>query len=173
MSDRLFIGIDNGVTGAMAALTAEGSVIYLASLPVVKVGTMTVLDAESFRRQLFDLNHSYSPHILIEPAQLFSPGKKALTSTWMCWGALRAILEIGEYVWEPVNPQKWQREMFSDHVRAIDQKADGKRDKKEASILVAKRLFPSVKLTRTAKSTVPDSGLADALLIAEYARRKR
>jgi hypothetical protein len=57
--------------------------------------------------------------------------------------------------------------MFADHIRAIDQ------DSKKASILVAKRLFPEIRLARTEKSKLPDSGMADALLIAEYARRKR
>jgi hypothetical protein len=63
--------------------------------------------------------------------------------------------------------------MFADHLREVDQKEDGKRAKKTASIVVAKRLFPNVNLARTEKSKTPDSGLADALLIAEYARRKR
>jgi hypothetical protein len=171
MNDRLFIGIDNGISGACAALSPEGNVVYLAPLPVTKVGAMTVLDAAEFQIQLASLCDPYRPHILIEPAQLFSAGIKGIASTWMCWGALRAILEISGYSWEPVNPQRWQREMFVDHVRAVDQKEDKKA--KQASILVAGRLFPGTKLVRTEKSRVPDSGLADALLIAEYARRKR
>src|SRR5262249_16656446 len=167
MSDRLFIGIDNGISGVCAALALDGLIVHLGPLPVTKIKSMTVLDATAFETHLRELCTGYRPHILIEPAQMFSAGKKALASTWVCWGALRAILEISGYVWEPINLQKWQKEMFAGHVRAIDQ------DSKKASILVAKRLFPQACLVRTLKSRTADSGLADALLIAEFGRRKR
>jgi hypothetical protein len=173
MNERLYVGIDNGISGAMAALTTAGEIVHLAPLPVITVGRMTVLDAATFHRDLAELARDRRPHILVEPAQLFSPGKKALTSTWMCYGALRAILEIGGYAWEPINPQTWQREMFAGHVREVDRKEDGKQRKKTASIVVAQRLFPGAKLTRTEKSKTLDSGLADALLIASFCQRKR
>jgi hypothetical protein len=169
--NRCFIGIDNGITGAIASLAEDGSVIDLAPLPITTVGRMTTLDTAVFRTLLVGMIRHYRPHILVEPAQMFSPGKKALASTWFCYGGLLAVIE--GYPWEPVNPQTWQRAMFADHLREVDQKEDGKRAKKTASIVVAKRLFPNVNLARTEKSKVPDSGLADALLIAEYARRKR
>lgn len=166
-AERLFVGIDNGVTGALAALDEAGRVIALAPLPVTKIKSMTVLDGATFKSRLDALCNGRRAHVLIEPAQMFTPGKKALASTWMCYGALRAILETSGYAWEPVGPQRWQKVMFADHVRAVDQ------DSKKTSILVAKRLFPDTRLSRTEKSKVPDSGMADALLIAEYARRKR
>jgi hypothetical protein len=168
--NRIFVGIDNGVTGAVAALAEDGRVVYLGPLPVVKIGSETVLDERLFRAQLAVLRKDYADstmHVLVEPAQTFTPGSKALRSTWACWGAIRTVLNLEGYAWEPVNPQKWQRAMFSDHVRAVDQTA------KNASIVVSQRLFPATKLLRTEKSRTPDSGLADALLIAEYGRRKR
>jgi hypothetical protein len=171
MTDKLYVGIDNGVTGAMAALDAEGRIVHLAPLPVKTVGRMTTLDTSEFRAQLTKITNGYRPHILVEAAQMFSPGKKALTSTWCCYGSLMALLD--GYPWEPINPQTWQREMFAGHVREVDQKEDGKQRKKTASIIVAQRLFPGAKLTRSEKSKVLDSNLADALLIASYARRKR
>lgn len=167
MSDRLFIGIDNGISGAYAALTQDGLVVELAPLPVTKIKTATVLDVTVFKTILSELCSNKRPHILIESAQKFSRGKNALTSTWMCYGSLWTILEISGYAWEPVSPKKWQQAMFAEHVRTKDQSS------KQASIYVAKHLFPETRLTRTEKSKKPDSGMADALLIAEYARRKR
>jgi hypothetical protein len=172
-TDSLSIGIDNGITGAMAALAPNGEVVHLAPLPVTTVGSQSVLDAPAFWQTLESVCAHSRPHILIEPAQIFSPGKKALCSTRACYGALRAILEVRGYPWEPVQPQRWQRVMFADHVREADQKEDARQRKKAASILVAQRLFPNVNLARTPKSKVPDPGLADALLIAEFCRRKR
>ena len=45
-------------------------------------------------------------------------------------------------------------------------------DTKAMALVAAKRLFPKVNLMMTSKSTVPHDGLVDALLMAEYARRK-
>jgi len=42
---------------------------------------------------------------------------------------------------------------------------------KNSSIEVAKRLFPGIDLRRTERSRKDDDGLAEALLMAEYARR--
>jgi hypothetical protein len=171
MNNRLFVGIDNGISGAMAAISEQGEIAHLAPLPVRTIGRATFLDCPAFRDQLTKLTSGYRPHILVEMAQMFSPGKKALASTWCCYGSLVAILD--GYPWEPINPQTWQREMFAGHAREVDQKADGKQKKKTASIVVAQRLFPGAKLVRTEKSKVPDSNLADALLIAAYCQRKR
>ena len=54
-----------------------------------------------------------------------------------------------------VAPQRWQKTML-----------DGMSKGKGASLAVAKRLFPSVELSR-----VKDHGRADALLLAEFGRR--
>jgi hypothetical protein len=39
------------------------------------------------------------------------------------------------------------------------------------ALMSIKRLFPDLKLTFGEKAKVPDDGLIDAVLIAEYARR--
>jgi len=48
----------------------------------------------------------------------------------------------------------------------------GPRDTKAMALLAAKRLFPSVDLTATERSKKPHDGIVDALLLAEYGRRK-
>jgi hypothetical protein len=53
-------------------------------LPVNKIKSMTVLDAVAFSAKHSELCGNYRPHVLIEPAQIFSAGKKALASTWTC-----------------------------------------------------------------------------------------
>ena len=57
------------------------------------------------------------------------------------------------------SPQKWKKEfsVTSD---------------KNTSIEVAKRLFPNVNLKATARCKKDHDGMAEALLIAEYCRRK-
>jgi hypothetical protein len=63
----------------------------------------------------------------------------------------------------PVLPQVWQREMLADVPGA---------DTKAKSVWLARRLFPSCSLLATPRSRKPHDGLADALLLAEWGRRK-
>jgi hypothetical protein len=151
----------------MAVLDEGGNVLYLNSLPIIKVGKDNSLDVKTFRNTLHDLTKEYSETILVEPAQKFSPGKLALCSTWFCWGMIRAILEIDKYKWEPVNPRTWQKEMFSGHIRSKDQTS------KDASIIVCQRIFPKTSLLPTPKTKKPNSGWADSLLLAEFGRLNR
>jgi hypothetical protein len=80
---------------------------------------------------------------------------------------IETLLELNKYRWEPINPALWQKAMFRGHVRAKDQ------DSKNVSIEIARRLFPNTSPISNPKSRSPSSGLADALLIAEWARRNR
>ncbi len=66
------------------------------------------------------------------------------------YGLLRGIL-MGMYPFEAVTPQKWQRELGC-----------LTRGNKNVSKAKAQQLFPSLKITHS---------IADALLLAEYARR--
>lgn len=58
-----------------------------------------------------------------------------------------------------VNPRVWQKIVG---VEGIKERVD----RKQALIAKAQELFPSANLMRTVRSKVPDSGMADALLIA-------
>jgi crossover junction endodeoxyribonuclease RuvC len=74
------------------------------------------------------------------------------------FGFICGVLEALKIPYELVRPQKWKR-MFSCT------------SDKNTSIEVAKRLFPSAQLMRTDRCRKPDDGMAEALLMAEYARR--
>jgi hypothetical protein len=64
---------------------------------------------------------------------------------------------------EFVPPQTWQREMLAGCSGA---------DTKARALQAAQRLFPGLELRRTPKCKKPDEGFCDALLVAEYGRRK-
>jgi len=88
--------------------------------------------------------------------------KQGVTSTFnfgVNFGWIQGILDAFGVPYELVRPQKWKKE-FS--VTA----------NKNSSIAVCKRLFPDVSLKRTERCTKDDDGMAEALLMAEYARRK-
>lgn len=74
------------------------------------------------------------------------------------FGFIQGVLKAYEIPFELVPPQKWKKEfsVTSD---------------KNTSIEVAKRLFPGVNLKATERCKKDHDGMAEALLMAEYARR--
>lgn len=75
------------------------------------------------------------------------------------FGYIRGLLEAFEIPYELVRPKKWKKEFSIT-------------GDKNSSIEVCKRLFPSVDLRRSERCKKDDDGLAEALLMAEYARRR-
>lgn len=74
------------------------------------------------------------------------------------FGFIQGVLKSFGIPFELVPPQKWKKEfsVTSD---------------KNTSIEVAKRLFPGVNLKATERCKKDHDGMAEALLMAEYARR--
>ena len=82
---------------------------------------------------------------------MFNFGKSA--------GFIEGVLQAYGIPYQLITPQKWKKEFSLGHT-------------KEDSITVCKRLFPSVKLLPTDRCKKESDGMAEALLMAEYARRK-
>lgn len=83
---------------------------------------------------------------------MFNFGKNA--------GYIEGVLAALGIPYQLIPPAKWKKE-FS---------LIGK--DKQASILTCRRLFPELDLKRTEKCRTDSDGMAEAALIAEYARRK-
>ena len=75
------------------------------------------------------------------------------------FGFIQGMLQALEIPYELIRPQKWKKEF-------------GVTGDKNMSIDVCKRLYPDVSLLPTERSRKENDGMAEALLMAEYARRK-
>lgn len=84
-------------------------------------------------------------------SSMFSFGKSA--------GFIEGVLTALCIPYQLVTPQRWKKEFTLHH-------------SKEDSITVCKRLFPGVDLLPTTRCRKESDGMAEALLMAEYARRK-
>jgi crossover junction endodeoxyribonuclease RuvC len=148
------IGIDPGVTGAVAILGCNGPVVW--DMPTVTVSKRQRCDAATLAVELgqyvgdatafVELVHSMKKQVV---ASTFSFGES--------FGIVRGVLAGLGIPYELVTPQKWKRAMGVP------------RGDKSNSRPVALRLFPSL------ASELPlekNHGKADALLIAEYGRRR-
>ena len=76
------------------------------------------------------------------------------------FGFILGVLTAYGIPYQLVPPRKWKAEFGLLHTE------------KQASVDVAKRLFPRVSLLPTERCRKESDGMSDAVLMAEYARRK-
>ena len=97
------------------------------------------------------------------------------------------MMGLGKGLWEMaliasnaphtfVSSSSWQKETWQGvaivKVKSETNKSGEKTDTKATSLIAAQRLFPHVDLRRSARANVPHDGIVDAILMAEFARRK-
>lgn len=173
----LFIGIDPGKEGGIAVLDDARRIRDLIPMPVVKAGRKGRPDYDlPVLRDLLLVWRHEGPFVTVEklapmPPMLRQKGgamKGAGTSivnyqrgVSRGWEWMLVALKIPYQV---VAPQSWQRAML-DGISGDNTK--------QRSILAAKQLFPTVDLRRPGAKTKLSDGLSDALLLAEYGRRKQ
>ena len=74
-------------------------------------------------------------------------------------GFIEGVLQAFKIPYQLVPPQTWKKEF-------------GLNSDKQKSIDVCKKLFPAVDLRRTERCKTDHDGMAESLLMAEYARRR-
>lgn len=93
-----------------------------------------------------------------------------------CNGFIRGCLVTNKVPFAKVPPKLWQKDMLEGVPEIIKPMKPGQvkkvRDIKAMAEIAAKRLFPEQDLRRTPKCSKNDDNIIDALLMAEYCRRK-
>ena len=173
------IGIDPGKTGAIAAIGNTSVEKYTTPL----VGKE--FDLSAFEVLLLQYKGDPNVHVCIEDVHaVFGSAAGATFSFGFVCGAIQGIVSALRIPFTLVQPKMWQKEMYQGipEIRKPDikikkgkrvgQSMKGKRDTKAMSLLAAKRLFPNVDLRASERCRIPHDGIVDALLLAEYCRRK-
>lgn len=157
----IYIGIDNGLTGGLVALSDyPGPPIKLWTMPTRGKAKGNEVDAE-MTLVFFDQFDRLGITAILETPGKHSPGVQALCSMWDSYGALRSILETRGIRHHRITPQAWQKKMLP---------GCAKGDTKPAALARVKQLWPGESFLATTRSTKPHEGLIDAALIAEYGR---
>ena len=139
-----YIGIDPGKDGALAVLCEGGLASVVPFYP------------DAYKADLRGLNGpamAVLEHVGAMPGQ----GVTSMFSFGENFGYLKGLLEAFEIPYELVRPQRWKKEFGISG--------------KNQSVEVCKRLFPGVSLRRTERCKKDHDGMAEALLMAEFARR--
>lgn len=97
---------------------------------------------------------------------LRSRGSSGMFNYGKSYGTLLGILHANKCNYTEVHPLTWCKEMHSGLNSIMYPSA------KQKSLARVKEIFPHVELLKTKKSSTPDEGFVDALLIAEYGRRQ-
>lgn len=141
-----YVGIDPGKTGAMAIMWGRD---LIEVVPFDEIEYLTALST---------LRPSDTRCVVEHVGSMPGNGGKAMFTFGENFGLIQGYLRARGIPFQLVRPQKWKKEFTLDHT-------------KEKSIEVCKRLFPMVSLKRTVRSKKDDDNIAEAVLIAEYARR--
>lgn len=140
-----YIGIDPGKKGGFAVLSESGSLV----MP---------WDDALFIRTMESLRGGPCVTCLEHVGAMPKQGVTSMFNFGVSFGFIQGVLSAFGIPFELIRPQKWKKEFsISD---------------KNESIAVCQRLFPNVSLLPTERCRVPSDGMAEALLMAEYARRK-
>ena len=157
-----YIGIDNGVHGAIAIIDAAVTVHKTPAIKPSKGKGKVQLDEAGMWELLRDVDPSEAfaatERVQARPKQ----GRSSAIATGRGDGLWRGMLVAAGIPYAVVGPRTWQGVLLRDVAKS---------DTKAASVIVAKRLFPGVSLLPTDKCRRADHNMADALLLAEYARR--
>jgi crossover junction endodeoxyribonuclease RuvC len=167
MTQKLFIGIDPGLNGAVAAIASDGSVgVYPTESFKAKRGNdfniLWMVGKADAVRAMYD-REQCDIFCTIEKQQPYpKQGGASNFKTGKGFGLWLGILAAMQIPYEIVTPQKWKKELLA-----------GTDKSKGAAINKAQALFPGVSLLRTDKCRTPHDGMAEALLIAECGRRMK
>lgn len=143
----IYIGIDPGKNGGIAFIEDSGEILHL-----------NVFD-ENYLISMIKHCSGNMKCVLEKVNAMPGQGVVSMFNFGQNYGFIQGVLKAYNIPFELVPPQKWKKEfsVTSD---------------KNTSIEVCKRLFPSVNLKATDRCKKDHDGMAEALLLAEYCRRK-
>lgn len=162
---KIRVAFDVGKDGAFAGFRDE-KLIEKTVIPTI--GNQIDLSAI---RQLLEQYNPSDIHVVVEDVHaLFGASAKSTFNFGWSLGILEGILAGMGIPYTKVAPKQWQREMWQGI--PIVYKSGKTVDTKATSLLAAKRLFPDVDFRKSARAEKPHDGIVDAILMAEYCRRK-
>lgn len=164
-----FAGIDPGMDGFVAVLRGddEPELLEVPTLPT-GAGAKRLYDERALWQIVVALKGC--DLVLLEQQQPMP--KQGVSSTFSIgygYGLWVMALTAAGVPWSAIRPAAWKKAMRISAAKGKDANARRKQAKALA-IQRAQALFPDVSLMRTERSRTPSADMAEALLLASYAR---
>ena len=146
----VFIGIDPGKSGGIACIDTESGICY--TVPYNDKALIDMCSCES--------RNNYKVMCCLEKVGAMpGQGVVSMFNFGQSVGYIKGVLESIRIPYQEITPQKWKREF-------------GLTSDKAKSAEICRKLFPDISLLATPRCKKPHDGMTEALLMAEYARRK-
>lgn len=145
------IGVDPGLSGAIAALDEDGSVAFLADLPIIRDKSLAWIDGGALQSMLLEFRQGRPARAIVE--RVAAMPKQGVSSTFtfgVSFGSILSVLQANQISIELVTPVVWKR-------------AAGLGADKKAALHKARLLYPSAEL-----HLEKHHGRAEAILLARY-----
>lgn len=162
---KKYIGIDIGKKGAVAIWDGKKYISH--KMPMIK----DQVDYAGLYNLLAEFEGFNGIVVFEKLGVIFGTSKKTAFSMGHQAGAIEMLCIALAMPFVKVPAKSWQAEMFKgvEEIKVSGSKT--KRDTKAMALVAIKRLVPRLPLT-FGKATKPHDGLVDAVLMAEYAKRK-
>ena len=156
---RAWLGIDPGLSGAIAVIQYDEQAIAVLPIPLAgkEIDVTHIINWLTYKTTIQKDGIACIESVHSMPGQGVSSVFKFGFVTGILHGIIRT-LGIPLYT---VTPQAWKKEILA-----------GTDKSKQASIDYVARTYPNVSLKRTERSTTYDHNMSDAICIAEYCKRK-
>lgn len=157
-----YIGVDPGLNGAIVIMDDNLIVTRVMPTIVIKKGKKNkkVLYHKGLK-EIFEVMEGESYAIIEKQHAMPKEGVSSMVTIGIGYGSLLQVLTDYNISYDEVTAQKWQKEYNI---------AGG--DTKKQALEVCQSLFPNLNLLATERSRKPHEGFVDAVLIAEYNRRR-
>lgn len=159
--DTTIIGIDNGISGGLVALSPHSLIIDKLPMPIQKARKGNEIEILAVWQWIENLGRSKVMVVIEEPGG--SKSASAASSMAVSFASLRTLCVLKGLRWHRITPQAWQKEMLPGCKAG---------DTKPRALAEARQLWPGESWLSTSRCSKPDEGLIDAAMIAEYARRR-
>ncbi len=152
----LIIGIDPGLSGALAILDANGTAEAVHDLPVIRDGRLSWIDGGQMQSLLIEAVQGRPARVVVERVSAMPRQGIASAFNFGCgFGSILAIAQARQLPIELVTASTWKRAL-------------GLTGDKRASLDKARLLFPTAEL-----HLAKHDGRAEALLLAHWALNRR
>ena len=170
---KVFIGVDHGSNGALAAISESGDIINVLKMPRKEDGDIDCFQVYSW---LYENFGDYEHEVIACGEKLHAIFKASASTTFSFGkniGKIVGIIECLEMDYMEVRAVDWQKYIFTElsipetHQNKKTPSGKFKRDTKVMARMAVANIWGSESLPY-----IKHDGICDALLIAEFARRK-
>jgi len=150
----MIIGIDPGISGALALLDDDGQLVDVKDMPIMAgTGKRQQINGAELSKMLISMSHDVSGAYLEHVSAMPKQGVSSMFSFGMSYGIVLGILAALQIPVLLVTPRAWKK------------RAGLEKKEKDACRTLMQQLYPAAPLGRK-----KDIGRADAIAIARFGK---